>query len=305
MRLPLSVLISGSAAAFGAWRLYVYWRERASATSPADFVRSGLAALHWLADYRVTCARYPVVSRSKPNELRDSLPTAAPEDPEPFSSILSDMSTKIVPALTHWESSSSFFAYFKPHSSFPAVLGELVCAGLNVMGFDWIASPACTELEVVTLDWLAKLLLLPERFLSCAPGPGGGVIQGSAGEAAIVILLAATRAAQRRKAAPVQGAPVPADTNAEGGGDDVGRERCTVYTSDQTHAIIKKACMVLGLRCRVITTRAADGFTLLGADVAAAVDADVRSPHRTKQSPFALFPPWLVALSPGECGLAK
>ena len=51
------------------------------------------------------------------------------------------------------EASNKFFAYFKPHSSYPAVLGEMVCAGLNVMGFDWIASPACTELEVVTLDW--------------------------------------------------------------------------------------------------------------------------------------------------------
>ena len=34
--------------------------------------------------------------------------------------------------------------------------GELLCAGVNVMGFDWIASPACTELEVITLDWYAS-----------------------------------------------------------------------------------------------------------------------------------------------------
>ena len=59
------------------------------------------------------------------------------------------------------------------------------------MGFDWIASPACTELEVVTLDWLAGLLNLPERFLGRSEGPGGGVIQGSAGESATVVLLAA------------------------------------------------------------------------------------------------------------------
>jgi len=38
-----------------------------------------------------------------------------------------------------------------------------------------IASPACTELEMVTMDWLAKLLHLPEDFLST--GKGGGVIQ--------------------------------------------------------------------------------------------------------------------------------
>ena len=39
------------------------------------------------------------------------------------------------------------------------------------------SSPACTELEVVTLDWLGKMLQLPEQFLACSGGPGGGVIQ--------------------------------------------------------------------------------------------------------------------------------
>jgi len=38
-----------------------------------------------------------------------------------------------------------------------------------------IASPACTELEIVVMDWLAKLLDLPEDFLSS--GRGQGVIQ--------------------------------------------------------------------------------------------------------------------------------
>lgn len=39
------------------------------------------------------------------------------------------------------------------------------------------ASPACTELEVITTDWLGKMLALPEEFLHCGPGNGGGVIQ--------------------------------------------------------------------------------------------------------------------------------
>lgn len=42
-----------------------------------------------------------------------------------------------------------------------------------------IASPACTELEVVTMNWLGKLLGLPEEFLNCSAGPGGGIIQVS------------------------------------------------------------------------------------------------------------------------------
>ena len=37
------------------------------------------------------------------------------------------------------------------------------------------SSPACTELEVTMMDWLAKMLMLPTGFLS--GGKGGGVIQ--------------------------------------------------------------------------------------------------------------------------------
>jgi len=285
MRL-LAVASAAVPAAALVWHLHQQYARRrarqveASATDPSDFIRSGTALLKWLVDYRRTCNSRPVVSEVEPNAIRDSLPRAAPEQPEPFSAIISDLSTKIVPGLTHWENSERFFAYFKPHSSFPAVLGELVCAGLNVMGFDWIASPACTELEVVTLDWLGRLLQLPARFLSASPGPGGAVIQGSAGEAAIVVLLAATRSAQRR-VAPTQSASSSSSCDSgttgddDDAGDDVGRHRCVVYCSDQTHAIIKKACMVLGLRLRTLPTTAADGYRLRGATVAAAADADL------------------------------
>lgn len=41
------------------------------------------------------------------------------------------------------------------------------------------ASPACTELETVMLDWLGKMLQLPEYFLAGTHGHGGGVIQVS------------------------------------------------------------------------------------------------------------------------------
>ena len=140
----------------------------------ADFEAWGKALLAWLTTYRTKCKSLPVISRVEPNYLRNALPTSAPEKPEHWSSIMSDLDSKILPGLTHWEASNKFFAYFKPHSSYPAVLGELVCAGLNVMGFDWIASPCCTELEVVTMDWLAKFLNLPSQFLHSAEGPGGG-----------------------------------------------------------------------------------------------------------------------------------
>jgi hypothetical protein len=40
-----------------------------------------------------------------------------------------------------------------------------------------ISSPACTELEVVMMDWLGKMLDLPKEFLASTGGKGGGIIQ--------------------------------------------------------------------------------------------------------------------------------
>lgn len=41
------------------------------------------------------------------------------------------------------------------------------------------------------LDWLGKMIGLPEEFLACSGGKGGGVIQGTASEATLVALLGA------------------------------------------------------------------------------------------------------------------
>lgn len=53
----------------------------------------------------------------------------------------------------------------------------LVFIQMQQTSLSQIASPACTELEVIMLDWLGKMLDLPKEFLACSGGKGGGVIQ--------------------------------------------------------------------------------------------------------------------------------
>lgn len=50
--------------------------------------------------------------------------------------------------ITHWQS-PNFFAYYPANSSFPGMLGDMLSSMFNVIGFSWISSPACTELERV------------------------------------------------------------------------------------------------------------------------------------------------------------
>ncbi|CAG2060040.1 unnamed protein product, partial [Timema podura] len=61
------------------------------------------------------------------------------------------------------------------------------------------SSPACTELETIVMNWLGKMIGLPEEFLHVrSDSKGGGVIQTTASEATFVCLLAGRTEAIRR-----------------------------------------------------------------------------------------------------------
>ncbi|KAG9510426.1 Aromatic-L-amino-acid decarboxylase [Fragariocoptes setiger] len=101
-----------------------------------------------------------------------------------------DVEKCIMPGMTLWHS-PRFHAYFPTAQSYPALLGDMLSGALGCIGFSWIASPACTELEMKMVDWLAQMIGLPKEFMFSSGGHGGGVIQGTASEATLVALLGA------------------------------------------------------------------------------------------------------------------
>uniref|UniRef100_A0A803MR15 Uncharacterized protein n=1 Tax=Chenopodium quinoa TaxID=63459 RepID=A0A803MR15_CHEQI len=133
-------------------------------------------AINYIARYYENVHDYPVRSQVEPGYLRDLIPENAPTLPESLEKILEDVDYKIMPGLTHWLS-PNFFAYFPASASNAALVGEILCSGLNVVGFNWISSPAATELESIVMDWIGKLLNLPQVFLFS--GGGGGVMHVS------------------------------------------------------------------------------------------------------------------------------
>ena len=128
-----------------------------------DVRKDGAAAVEWVASYLERAGELPVLAEVEPGNIRAALPSSPPHDPEPFSAVLRDLDTVLMPGLTHWQS-PRFFAYFATTASEPGVLAELLIAGLNQVGILWRTSPALQELEEVTLDWLAQLLGLPAAF---------------------------------------------------------------------------------------------------------------------------------------------
>ncbi|GJP36996.1 hypothetical protein CLOM_g8768 [Closterium sp. NIES-68] len=264
------------------------------ALDAAEFRAQGHRMVEFIAQYLETVESMPVRSTVQPGYLRHLLPPQAPEHGEPFEATLKDISSAILPGLTHWQS-PSFFAFFSSTTSNAAILADALISALNVVGFSWIAAPAATELETLVLDWLADLLGLPDGFHSTkSGGVGGGVIHGTASEAGLVALLAARRRALDRLAA--QGGLVDAGPGAcvlgatEGGSsasngikfpwhnpEDVARQRLVAYFSDQTHACVEKACRVAGIpecNMRVLPTTAASAHAITPEVLLSAIQRD-------------------------------
>ena len=79
--------------------------------------------------------------------------------------------------MTHWQH-PQFHAYFPAGNSYPSILGDMLGDAIGCVGFSWAASPACTELETIMLDWMGKMIGLPDAFLTNVEASrGGGVIQ--------------------------------------------------------------------------------------------------------------------------------
>lgn len=187
-----------------------------------EFRRLAHEVADWMADYLEGVDRLPVFPDVRPGEVRAALPAGPPEEGEALDAALADFREVIVPGLNHWNH-PAFFGYFSITGSGPGVLGEMLAAALNVNAMVWRSSPAATELEDVTTDWLRQLLGLPVEF--------EGVINDTASSSSLYALAAAREVAYRGAHRSGLFGQLP------------GR----VYASDQAHSSIEKAVLTLGL----------------------------------------------------------
>ncbi len=160
--------------------------------------------------------------------------------------------------------SPNFMAFFPASSTYPGMLGELYSAAFTAPAFNWLCSPAVTELETVVLDWLAELLTLPRCYLS--EGEGGGVIQGSASEAIVTVMVAARERAIRNALLDIE--------EGEEREKRVGkmRGRLVALGSDQSHSSTAKAALIAGVRYKSVPCRMEDDLAMTGAGLQAVLE---------------------------------
>jgi aromatic-L-amino-acid decarboxylase len=178
--------------------------------TPDEFRKAGHWLIDWIADYRANVADYNVMARTAPGEIRAQLPAKPPDCPESFDAILGDLENIILPGLSHWQS-PNFFGYFPSNGLLSSVLGDYASTGLGVLGLSWQSSPALTELEEVTTDWMRQMVGLSDAW--------SGVIQDTASTCTLLALICAR----------------------EKGGN-------VVYVSGHSHSSVNKAAMLAGFK---------------------------------------------------------
>ncbi len=160
-------------------------------------------------------------------------------------------------------------AFFPAAVTYPSMLGEMYSAAFNAPAFNWLCSPACTELETIVLDWLCQALGLPSAYLSTSQQGGGGVIQGSASEAIVTCMVAAR---ERYLHAKCDAENLPPDSRERE--DRIGQLRSTLISlsSDQTHSSTQKGARIAGTRYMSIPTSASNNLSLTGSDLTTALE---------------------------------
>jgi aromatic-L-amino-acid decarboxylase len=192
---------------------------------PSEFRKHGHAVIDWIADYLENPEQWPVLPDVRPGDVRSSLPQSPPDRGESMDAVLDDFRKLIVPGITHWNH-PAFMAYFANSSTGAGVLGEALTAALNVNAMLWRTSPAATELELLTLDWLRQMLGLPDKFL--------GVIGDTASSNTLYALAAARELHPelRMRQDGMSGRP--------------DMPRVMIYCSEEAHSSVDKAAMTLG-----------------------------------------------------------
>lgn len=204
-----------------------------------DFRAEAHRVVDWIADYLETIESRRILPDVKPGDVLRQLPAEAPELGEPFEAIFADFERVILPGIVHWQH-PNWFAYFASSNSPPSLLGEMLSSALGIHAMSWVTSPAATELEQATLEWMRRLLGFPDHLR--------GVIQDTASTATLSAVIAARDAAWRR----------------------AGREADLVfYASDEAHSSVVKAGRLAGFRPERMRRVATDENLAMRPDVLA------------------------------------
>ncbi|NXE03738.1 DCHS decarboxylase, partial [Lophotis ruficrista] len=230
-------------------------------TQSIDLPLPGKEMVDYICQYLSSVRERRVTPDVQPGYMRAQLPDSAPMDPDSWDNIFGDIEKIIMPGVVHWQS-PHMHAYFPALTSWPSLLGDMLADAINCLGFTWASSPACTELEMNVMDWLAKMLGLPDKFLHHHPDSvGGGVLQSTVSESTLVALLAA----RKNKILEMKLSEPDADESSL-------NSRLIAYASDQAHSSVEKAGLISLVKMKFLPVD--ENFSLRGETLKKAIAED-------------------------------
>ncbi|KAF2977734.1 hypothetical protein EK904_007702 [Melospiza melodia maxima] len=228
---------------------------------PEEYRQRGKEMVDYICQYLSNVRERRVTPDVQPGYMRAQLPDSAPMDPDSWDNIFGDIEKIIMPGVVHWQS-PHMHAYFPALTSWPSLLGDMLADAINCLGFTWASSPACTELEMNVMDWLAKMLGLPDKFLHHHPDSvGGGVLQSTVSESTLVALLAA----RKNKILELKVSEPDTDESSL-------NSRLVAYTSDQAHSSVEKAGLISLVKIKFLPVD--ENFSLRGETLKKAIAED-------------------------------
>lgn len=240
--------------------------EKKLGDMPADeFRRRGYELIDWIAEYFERMEDLPVLPQIEPNWLKNNLPASAPEKGEDFREVLADVERLILPAVTHWNH-PNFHGLFSTSTSSVGVFAEMLAAAFDMKAMLWRTAPASTELEDVVLDWLRRMMDLPDAF------------EGIIYDTASVSTMHAIAAARER---------VGLDIRERGMSGRPELPLLRVYCSEHVHSSIDKAVITLGLGQQSLRKVDVNNhYEMIAEKLAAAVEDDIAAGH----APICVIP---------------
>ncbi|CEQ39736.1 SPOSA6832_01283 [Sporobolomyces salmonicolor] len=230
-----------------------------------QFRKAGYAAIDRICDYFENMESYDVVPKVQPGDVAKLIDAQAPEEGEAWDAIASDFDRVIMPGvLLRSPGKQGTVAHDFPVLASP--IGSIpISTPTFQQTFNWLCSPACTELESVVMDWVAKLIGFKESWWNEGK-VGGGVIMGSASESCLTVCIAARERFLRLH---------PSTPTSE----------LVILGTTQTHSLGAKAALILGLEFVAIETRAEDAWALRGE----ALERELKRLEGEGKKPFILL----------------
>ncbi|MEI2779322.1 MAG: pyridoxal-dependent decarboxylase [Tetrasphaera sp.] len=227
--------------------------------TPEEFRAAAHTLVDWVADHRSRIPSLPVASQVKPGEIRDALPTHAPEQPEPLADVLADLDRIIVPGITQTQH-PGFYGWFPSNAGLASLLGDIASGGVAGLGITWQSAPALTEVEQVVTEWLRELCGLAPEWK--------GAIQDTASTGTLVAMIAGRERAS--------------ELSEHGAGLQAVAQPLVAYTSPQAHSSVPKAVLLAGFGSENLRFVDVDpvAYAMLPDALAAAMAADVAAGKR-------------------------